>query len=64
MYFCRSTLFSRALSSVVVRPRIHSLIADPASYVLSAAAGGVLLLGYVAVFVAAGALLVSRRDVT
>jgi ABC-2 type transport system permease protein len=41
-----------------------AIIADPTDYVLSAAAGGVLLLGYVAVFVAAGALLVSRRDVT
>jgi len=36
----------------------------PADYVLSAAAGGLLLLGYVVTFVAAGALLVARRDVT
>lgn len=36
----------------------------PADYVLSAAAGGLLLLGYVAAFVVAGALLVARRDVT
>jgi ABC-2 type transport system permease protein len=41
-----------------------AIIADPTDYVLSAAAGGVLLLGYVAVFIAAGALLVARRDVT
>ena len=41
-----------------------AIIADPADYVLSAAAGGPLLLGYVAAFVAAGALLVARRDVT
>ena len=36
----------------------------PADYVLSAAAGALLLLGYVVTFVAAGALLVARRDVT
>jgi ABC-type transport system involved in multi-copper enzyme maturation permease subunit len=41
-----------------------AIIADPADYVLSAAAGGLLLFGYVAVFVAAGALLVAHRDVT
>jgi ABC-2 type transport system permease protein len=41
-----------------------AIIADPTDYVLSAAAGGLLLLGYVAAFVAAGALLVARRDVT
>ena len=41
-----------------------AIIADPADYVLSAAAGGPLLLGYVAAFVAGGALLVARRDVT
>ena len=41
-----------------------ALVADPTDYVLSAAAGGLLLLGYVAALVAAGALLVARRDVT
>jgi ABC-2 type transport system permease protein len=41
-----------------------SIIAYPADYVLAAPAGGLLLLGYVAAFVAAGALLVARRDVT
>jgi ABC-2 type transport system permease protein len=41
-----------------------ALIADPADYVLSAAAGGLLLLGYVAALVTAGAVLVARRDVT
>jgi ABC-2 type transport system permease protein len=41
-----------------------AIIADPSEYVLSAAAGGLLLLGYVTVLVAAGGLLVARRDVT
>ena len=41
-----------------------ALVADPADYVLAAAAGGLLLLGYVAAFVLAGSLLVARRDVT
>lgn len=41
-----------------------AIIADPTDYVLSAAAGGLLLLGYVAAFVTAGAVLVARRDVT
>ena len=41
-----------------------AIIADPADYVLSAASGGLLLLGYVALFVAAGLALVARRDVT
>jgi ABC-2 type transport system permease protein len=41
-----------------------SLTADPADYLLSPLGGGLLLIGYVAAFVAAGALLVSRRDVT
>jgi ABC-2 type transport system permease protein len=41
-----------------------ALVADPTDYVLSAAAGVPLLLGYVAALVAAGALLVARRDVT
>ncbi len=41
-----------------------ALVADPADYVLAAAAGAPLLLAYVGVFVAAGALLVARRDVT
>jgi len=41
-----------------------AVVADPTDYVLSAAAGGLLLLGYVAAFLAAGAVLVMRRDVT
>ena len=41
-----------------------AIIADPADYVLSATAGALLLLGYVATFVTAGAILVARRDVT
>ena len=41
-----------------------AIVADPTDYVLSATAGGLLLLGYVAAFVAAGAVLVTRRDVT
>jgi ABC-2 type transport system permease protein len=41
-----------------------AIIGDPTDYVLSAAPGSLLLLGYVAVFIAAGALLVARRDVT
>jgi ABC-2 type transport system permease protein len=41
-----------------------AIIGDPTDYVISAAPGGLLLLGYVAVFIAAGALLVARRDVT
>ena len=41
-----------------------ALVADPAEYVLAAAPGGLLLLGYVAAFVVAGAILVTRRDVT
>lgn len=41
-----------------------SLTADPASYLLSPAAGGLLLVAYTAVFVTAGHLLVARRDVT
>ena len=41
-----------------------AIIADPADHVLSAAAGGPLLLAYVVAFVAAGGLLVGRRDVT
>jgi ABC-2 type transport system permease protein len=36
----------------------------PADYILSAAAGALLLLGYAAVFLTSGALLVARRDVT
>jgi ABC-2 type transport system permease protein len=36
----------------------------PADYVLSAAVGALLLLGYVTVFLTSGALLVARRDVT
>jgi len=41
-----------------------SLTADPAHYLLSPLAGGLLLLAYAAVFVAAGHVLVARRDVT
>jgi ABC-2 type transport system permease protein len=41
-----------------------SLTADPASYLLSPLSGGLLLIGYAAVFVAAGGMLVARRDVT
>jgi ABC-type transport system involved in multi-copper enzyme maturation permease subunit len=41
-----------------------AIITYPAEYVLAAPAGGLLLLGYVAAFVAAGAVLVARRDVT
>jgi hypothetical protein len=41
-----------------------ALVADPADYVLAAAMGGVLLLGYVAASVAGGAFLLARRDVT
>jgi ABC-2 type transport system permease protein len=41
-----------------------ALVADPADYVLAAPAGALILLAYVATFVAAGALLVARRDVT
>ena len=41
-----------------------ALVADPADYVLAAAAGGLLLLGYLVALVAAGAILVTRRDVT
>jgi ABC-2 type transport system permease protein len=41
-----------------------AIIGDPTDYVLPAAAGGLLLLGYVAALVAAGALVVARRDVT
>jgi ABC-2 type transport system permease protein len=41
-----------------------SLTADPAHYLLSPLSGGLLLLAYTAIFVAAGHLLVARRDVT
>ena len=41
-----------------------AIVADPADHVLSAAAGGPLLLAYVAALVAAGAWFVARRDVT
>jgi ABC-type transport system involved in multi-copper enzyme maturation permease subunit len=41
-----------------------ALVADPADYVLTAPAGALILLAYVVTFVAAGALLVARRDVT
>ena len=41
-----------------------SLTADPASYLLSPLGGGLLLIAYAAVFVAAGGMLVARRDVT
>lgn len=41
-----------------------ALTADPADYLLSPAAGGLLLIAYAAAFVVAGHLLVARRDVT
>lgn len=41
-----------------------SLTADPATYLLSPLTGGLLLIAYAALFVAAGAMLVARRDVT
>ena len=41
-----------------------AIVADPTDYVLPAAAGGLLLLGYVAALVTAGAVLATRRDVT
>lgn len=41
-----------------------SLTADPANYLLSPLSGGLVLFAYTALFVAAGHLLVSRRDVT
>ena len=41
-----------------------ALVADPADYVLAAPAGALILLAYVVTLVAAGALLVARRDVT
>jgi ABC-2 type transport system permease protein len=41
-----------------------SLTAAPEDYLLSPVAGGLLLLAYVGVLVAAGALVVARRDVT
>jgi ABC-2 type transport system permease protein len=41
-----------------------ALVADPADYVLPAAAGSLLLLGYLVALVVAGAAVVARRDVT
>jgi ABC-2 type transport system permease protein len=41
-----------------------ALVADPADYVLSAPAGAVVLMAYVLALVAAGVVLVARRDVT
>ncbi len=41
-----------------------ALTADPAGYLLSPLIGGLLLIAYAAVFVAAGGMLVARRDVT
>jgi ABC-2 type transport system permease protein len=41
-----------------------ALVADPTGYVLSASAGALVLVAYVFAFVAAGAVLVARRDVT
>jgi ABC-2 type transport system permease protein len=41
-----------------------ALVADPADYVLSAPAGALVLVAYVVALVAAGAVLVGRRDVT
>ena len=41
-----------------------ALVSDPTEYVLSAQAGALVLVAYVLVLVAAGAVLVARRDVT
>jgi ABC-type transport system involved in multi-copper enzyme maturation permease subunit len=41
-----------------------AIVGDPSEHVLSAAAGGPLLLAYAAALIAAGAWLVARRDVT
>jgi ABC-2 type transport system permease protein len=41
-----------------------SITADPADYLLGPLAGGLLLVSYTVVIVAAGTLLVARRDVT
>jgi ABC-2 type transport system permease protein len=41
-----------------------ALVADPADYVLSAPAGALVLVAYVLALVAAGVVLVARRDVT
>ena len=41
-----------------------SLTADPAEFLLSPLGGGLLLIAYAAVFVAAGAFVVAHRDVT
>jgi ABC-2 type transport system permease protein len=41
-----------------------ALVADPADYVLSAPAGALALVAYVVALVAAGVVLVARRDVT
>jgi ABC-2 type transport system permease protein len=41
-----------------------ALVADPAEHVLAAPAGAIVLVTYVLAFVAAGAVLVARRDVT
>jgi ABC-2 type transport system permease protein len=41
-----------------------ALVADPADYVLSTPAGALVLVAYVVALVAAGTLLVARRDVT
>ena len=41
-----------------------AITGDPAHYLLSPAAGGLLLIGYAAALVAAGTYLVARRDVT
>jgi ABC-2 type transport system permease protein len=41
-----------------------ALVADPADYALSAPAGAVVLMAYVLALVAAGVVLVARRDVT
>ncbi|HSL64206.1 MAG TPA: hypothetical protein VK874_06055 [Gaiellaceae bacterium] len=41
-----------------------AIVADPADYALAPAAGALVLVAYVAAFVAAGAFLVARRDVT
>lgn len=41
-----------------------AIVSDPSDYVLSLASGGSLLLAYVALALATGAVLLRRRDVT
>ena len=58
-------LIASLLAGPVSRPvgASAAIISDPTNYVLAAAPGGLLLLGYVIAFVVAGAILVARRDV-